>query len=54
VKDVRAVDEEVFFKNHGASLPRARKLDKPSLRPIRQAQSRQAQRYGLAGQAPTP
>ena len=31
VKDVRAVDQEVFFKSHRASLPRAGKLDKPGV-----------------------
>jgi hypothetical protein len=31
VEDVRAIDEKVFFKSHGASLPRARKLDKPGV-----------------------
>ena len=34
VEDVGAVDEKVFFKSHGASLSRARKLDKPGLRPL--------------------
>ena len=32
VKNVGPIDKQVFFKSHGASLPRAGKLDKPSLR----------------------
>ncbi len=61
MEDVRAVDEKVFFKSHCSSLPRARKLDKPSLRPFDKPLDNArdpelpnglvetAQGYGLAG-----